>query len=73
MQYETTKKIIIMAKYQVSVTRVSYSTTTIEVEANTRAEAKEKALQEAPNHSFNEYDAEYKIDSLQYNWENIIK
>ena len=60
-----------MAKYQVSVTRVSYSTTTFEVEANTMAEAKEKALEEAPNHSFKEYDVEYKTDNLQYYWKAI--
>lgn len=50
-------------RYEVEITRVSYSTLTFGVEANSREEAEEKAMDEAYNTSFDEDDANYEIDS----------
>lgn len=50
-------------RYEVEITRVSYSTLTFGVEANSEEEAQEKALDEACNTSFDEDDANYEIDS----------
>ena len=50
-------------RYEVEITRVSYSTLTFGVEANSEEEAQEKALDEAYNTSFDEDDANYEIDS----------
>ena len=50
-------------KYEVEITRISYSTITFGVEANSREEAEEKAMDEAYNTGFDEDTAEYEIDS----------
>ena len=50
-------------RYEVEITRVSYSTLTFGVEANSEEEAQEKALDEACNTSFDEDTADYEIDS----------
>ena len=50
-------------RYEVEITRVSYSTITFGVEANSEKEAREKALDEARNTSFDEDDADYEIIS----------
>lgn len=50
-------------RYEVEITRVSYSTLTFGVEANSEKEAREKALDEARNTSFDEDDADYEIIS----------
>lgn len=41
-------------RYEIEITRVSYSTLTFGVEANSEKEAREKALDEARNTSFDE-------------------
>lgn len=50
-------------RYEIEITRVSYSTLTFGVEANSEKEAREKALDEARNTSFDEDDADYEIIS----------
>lgn len=45
-------------RYEIEITRVSYSTLTFGVEANSEEEAREKALDEARNTSFDEDDAD---------------
>lgn len=50
-------------RYEVEITRVSYSTLTFGVEANSEEEAQEMAMDEAYNTSFDEDDANYEIDS----------
>ena len=50
-------------RYEIEITRVSYSTLTFGVEANSEKEAPEKALDEARNTSFDEDDADYEIIS----------
>lgn len=50
-------------RYEIEITRVSYSTLTFGVEANSEEEAQEKALDEARNTSFDEDDADYEIIS----------
>lgn len=49
-------------KYEVQVTRISYSTIGFLIDAENEEEAKEKALHEAYNTSFDEDTAEYEID-----------
>lgn len=50
-----------MAKYNISVTRIGYACRTIEVEADSQAEAEDLALEEAPNLEFSEHDSDYEI------------
>ena len=50
-------------RYEIEITRVSYSTLTFGVEANSEKEAREKALDEARNTSFDDDDADYEIIS----------
>ena len=50
-------------KYEVEITRISYATITFGVEANSREEAEEKAMDEAYNTSFDEDTAEYGVES----------
>lgn len=51
-------------KYDVEVTRISYSTVTFTVDAASEEEAQELAMNEAYNTVFyDEYTAEYEIDS----------
>lgn len=49
-------------KYDVEITRISYSTITFTVEASSEEEAKDLAMDEAYNTSFDEDTAEYEID-----------
>jgi len=51
-------------KFVVLVTRISYSSRNIEVEATDRKEAERLANEEAGNHEFSEHDAEYKVDAV---------
>ncbi len=51
-------------KFIVSVTRTSWSSKEITVEASNRAEAERLALDEAGNLEFSEKDAEYKTGSV---------
>lgn len=48
-------------RYEIEITRVSYSTLTFGVEANSEKEAREKALDEARNTSFDEDDADHQL------------
>ena len=49
-------------KYKVEITRVSYSTLTFGVEANSEEEAQEKAMDEAYNTVWDEDSADYEIN-----------
>lgn len=51
-------------KYEVEVTRISYSTVTFTVDAANEEEAKDLAMDEAYNTSFDEDTAEYEIDGV---------
>jgi hypothetical protein len=52
-------------KYQVTVTRVSYSQHTFTVSATSKKSAEEAAFERACNHDFGTgYDAEYVIESV---------
>lgn len=53
-----------MAKYTVLVTRISYSSIEVEVEADNAAQAEDKALDEAYNTSFSEGSADYETEIL---------
>lgn len=59
-----------MAKktYIVEITRVSYASATFTVNANTKKQAKEKALQEAYDTVFYEDNCDYDIDSIHLAW-----
>jgi hypothetical protein len=50
-----------MAQYEVIVSRVSYASKTIEVEAATQEEAKALALEAAYNEVFQEHNADYEV------------
>ena len=50
-------------KYEVEVTRISYATITVTVDAESRDEAEDLAMDEAYNTSFDEDSADYQIDS----------
>lgn len=52
-------------KYEVEITRISYSTVTFGVEANSRKEAEELAMDEAYNTGFDEDSAEYEVESCR--------
>jgi hypothetical protein len=49
-----------MRKFDVEITRIGYGYKTIRVEADTEDEARQKALDEAGNHVFNEKSSEYE-------------
>lgn len=51
-------------KYDVEITRISYATITFTVEASSEEEAKDLAMDEAYNTSFDEDTAEYEIDDV---------
>ena len=53
-----------MAKFTVTVLRTSYSTRTIEVEAEGFDEAKEKAIDEAGDYEFSEASADYSVEDI---------
>ena len=50
-------------KYEVEVTRISYSTVTFTVDAANEEEAKDLAMDEAYNTGFDEDTADYQIES----------
>jgi hypothetical protein len=50
-------------KYEVEVTRISYSTLTFTVDAANEEEAKDLAMDEAYNTGFDEDTADYQIES----------
>ncbi len=50
-------------KYEVEVTRISYSTLTFTVDAANEEEAQELAMDEAYNTSFGEDTADYEVGS----------
>ena len=50
-------------KYEVEITRISYSTITFGVEADSREEAEELAMEQAYNTGFDEDTADYEVDS----------
>ena len=51
-------------KYDVEITRISYSTVTFTVDAASKEEAKDLAMDEAYNTGFDEDTAEYEIDGV---------
>lgn len=51
-------------KYEVEVTRISYSTVTFNVDSASKEEAKELAMAEAYNTGFDEDTAEYEIGGV---------
>ena len=51
-------------KYEVEVTRISYSTVTFTVDAADEGEAKDLAMDEAYNTGFDDDTAEYEIDGV---------
>ncbi len=51
-------------KYEVEVTRISYATESFLIEADNEEQAKDLALDEAYNTSFDEDSAEYEIDGV---------
>lgn len=61
-----------MAKktYIVEITRVSYASATFTVNANTKKQAKQKALEEAYNTVFYEDNYDYDIDNIHLAWPN---
>lgn len=54
-----------MTKYIVTVTRTSYSSRDIEVEATSELEAKEKAIDEAGDYEFSEKSADYEAENVK--------
>lgn len=55
-----------MAKFKVKVTRIGYSATTIEIEAENEEQAKELAVDEAGGHEFpGEYASDYEADHIE--------
>lgn len=54
-----------MPKYHVDAVRTGYSCCTIEVEADSREAAIEKALDAAPNLYFSETESEYDWQSVK--------
>ena len=52
-------------KYKVKVTRTGYSVSIFDVEAESSKEAEEKALQEAYNTVFSEYDSDYDPEIIE--------
>ena len=51
-------------KYDVEITRISYSTVTFTVDAADEGEAKDLAMDEAYNTGFDEDTAEYEINGV---------
>ena len=52
-------------KFTVLVSRISYSNRNIEVEATSKKEAKEKALDAAIGEEFREHDVDYTVDAIK--------
>jgi uncharacterized protein YlbG (UPF0298 family) len=51
--------------YTVQICRVSYSFATVEVEADSMDEAKDKALDDAGDLFYSEKDADYSVEYIQ--------
>ena len=51
-------------KYDVSITRIGYAHTNIEVEASNEQEAQEKAIDMAGDCDFSECDADYECGGI---------
>jgi len=58
-------------KYQVEVCRISYGFNIIEVEAESKEQAKEKALDEAGDHEYSTKSADYDVNSVTNSVYNI--
>ena len=54
-----------MKKFTVEVCRTSFAFDKIEVEAETEKEAIHKAMAEAANTEFTEYDAQYSVEGIE--------
>ena len=54
-----------MKTFSVEIERISYASSTFEVEAENEDEAIEKALIEAGNYSFSEYNADYEVGDVE--------
>lgn len=54
-----------MKKFEVLVSRISYASHIIKVEAENEEKAKEKAIDEAGDIEFNDHDADYVADSVE--------
>lgn len=52
-------------KYLVEVTRIAYARQTLPVEAPSRTQAREWALERAPEGEFSTYEAEYEVSSVE--------
>ena len=53
-----------MKKYSIEITRISYATSTFEIEAENEDTAIELAMDEAYNTSFDEDTANYEVESV---------
>jgi hypothetical protein len=54
-----------MSKYYVEVTRTSYARQTLEIEAKSANQAKDLAMERAPDEEFSTYDYEYEVSSVE--------
>ena len=55
-----------MAKFKVKVTRIGYSATTLEIEAENEEQAKSLAVDEAGGHEFpGEHSSDYEADYVE--------
>jgi len=61
---ELSESTLPMKKFNVTVTRTSYSSRDIEVEAKNEKEAKEKAVDVAGDFEFSERDADYDVENI---------
>ena len=52
-------------RYQVEVTRISYARQTLQVDAESRSQAEDFALNRALEEEFSTYDSEYEISSVE--------
>jgi hypothetical protein len=52
-------------KYCIEVTRISYARQTLEIEAESAGQAKNLALEQAPEEEFSTYETEYEISSVE--------
>ena len=51
-----------MKRYKVHVIRTGYGHHDIEVDANSKKEAEKKALEQAGDYDFSEYDSDYEVE-----------
>ena len=52
-------------KYSIEVTRISYARQTLEIEMDSVQQAKDLAMEQAPEGDFSTYDTEYEISSVE--------